>query len=40
MTRVTRKYVLDTQIFINAFRDPAANEALARFITRTPRSSI
>jgi predicted nucleic acid-binding protein len=31
MTRVVRKYVLDTQIFINAFRDPAANEALARF---------
>ena len=31
MTRVARKYVLDTQIFIEAFRDPAANEALARF---------
>ena len=26
-----RKYVLDTQLFINAFRDPAANEALQRF---------
>jgi predicted nucleic acid-binding protein len=31
MTRVARKFVLDTQIFIDAFRDPAANEALARF---------
>lgn len=31
MTRVTRKYVLDTQLFINAFRDPMANEALQRF---------
>ncbi len=31
MTRVTRKYVLDTQLFINAFRDPAANEALQQF---------
>jgi len=27
----TRKYVLDTQIFIDAFRDPMANEALQRF---------
>jgi predicted nucleic acid-binding protein len=27
----TRKYVLDTQIFIDAFRDPVANEALQRF---------
>lgn len=27
----TRKYVLDTQIFIDAFRDPTANEALQRF---------
>jgi predicted nucleic acid-binding protein len=27
----TRKYVLDTQLFINAFRDPVANEALQRF---------
>jgi predicted nucleic acid-binding protein len=31
MTRATRKYVLDTQLFINAFRDPAANETLQRF---------
>ena len=31
MTRRTRKYVLDTQLFIKAFRDPAANEALQRF---------
>lgn len=31
MIRATRKYVLDTQIFINAFRDPVANEALQRF---------
>ena len=30
MTRATRKYVLDTQLFINAFRDPAANETLQR----------
>jgi predicted nucleic acid-binding protein len=29
--RTTRKYVLDTQIFIDAFRDPSANEALQRF---------
>jgi predicted nucleic acid-binding protein len=29
--RSTRKYVLDTQIFIDAFRDPGANEALQRF---------
>jgi predicted nucleic acid-binding protein len=30
---VTRagKYVLDTHLFINAFRDPVANEALQRF---------
>jgi predicted nucleic acid-binding protein len=27
----TRKYVLDTQIFIDAFRDPMANDALQRF---------
>jgi predicted nucleic acid-binding protein len=27
----TRKYVLDTQIFIDAFRDPTSNEALQRF---------
>jgi tRNA(fMet)-specific endonuclease VapC len=31
LTRFTRKYVLDTHLFINAFRDPAANEALQRF---------
>lgn len=31
MTRRARKYVLDTQLFINAFRDPIANEALQRF---------
>ena len=31
MTRSSRKYVLDTQLFINAFRDPAANEALQQF---------
>jgi predicted nucleic acid-binding protein len=31
VTLATRKYVLDTQLFINAFRDPAANEALLRF---------
>lgn len=31
MTRTARKYVLDTQLFINAFRDPAANEALQQF---------
>ena len=31
MTRPSRKYVLDTQLFINAFRDPAANEALQQF---------
>jgi predicted nucleic acid-binding protein len=29
--RPRRKYVLDTQLFIDAFRDPAANEALRRF---------
>jgi predicted nucleic acid-binding protein len=29
--RATRKYVLDTQLFINAFRDSEANEALQRF---------
>jgi predicted nucleic acid-binding protein len=27
----SRKYVLDTQIFIDAFRDPTTNEALQRF---------
>jgi predicted nucleic acid-binding protein len=31
VTRPVRKYVLDTQLFINAFRDPIANEALQRF---------
>lgn len=31
MTWASRKYVLDTQLFINAFRDPAANEALQQF---------
>ena len=31
MTHASRKYVLDTQLFINAFRDPTANEALQRF---------
>jgi predicted nucleic acid-binding protein len=31
VTRRARKYVLDTQLFINAFRDPVANEALQRF---------
>jgi predicted nucleic acid-binding protein len=31
VTRAAHKYVLDTQIFIEAFRDRAANEALQRF---------
>ena len=31
MTRTARKYVLDTQLFIDAFRDPVANEELQRF---------
>ncbi len=31
MSRTTRKFVLDTQLFIDAFRDPTANEALQRF---------
>jgi predicted nucleic acid-binding protein len=31
VTGRARKYVLDTQLFINAFRDPVANEALQRF---------
>jgi len=31
MTRTARSFVLDTQLFINSFRDPAANEALQRF---------
>jgi len=29
--KATRKYVLDTQLFINAFRDPGANDVLQRF---------
>lgn len=31
MSRHVRKYVLDTQLFINAFRDPVANETLQHF---------
>jgi predicted nucleic acid-binding protein len=31
VTRARRKYVLDTQLFIQAFRDPGANEALQQF---------
>lgn len=31
MTRTARKHVLDTQLFINGFRDPAANEVLQQF---------
>ena len=31
MTRASRKYVLDTQLFINAFRDPVVNEELQQF---------
>jgi predicted nucleic acid-binding protein len=31
VTRATPKYVLDTQLFIDAFRDSAANETLQRF---------
>ena len=31
MTRTTPKYVLDTQLFIDAFRESTANEALQRF---------
>jgi predicted nucleic acid-binding protein len=31
VTHASRKYVLDTQLFINAFRDPTANEALQQF---------
>jgi predicted nucleic acid-binding protein len=31
VTQTTRKYALDTQLFIDAFRDPTANEALQRF---------
>ena len=29
--RATRKYVIDTQLFFNAFRDAAANETLQQF---------
>jgi len=31
VTRGSRKYVLDTQLFINAFRDPVVSEELQRF---------
>jgi predicted nucleic acid-binding protein len=31
VTRTPRKYVLDTQLFIQGFRDPAAYEALQQF---------
>lgn len=31
MIKATRKYSLDTQLFINAFRDPSANDLLQRF---------
>ena len=31
MTRASRKYVLDTQLFIKAFRDPVVNEELQQF---------
>jgi predicted nucleic acid-binding protein len=31
VTRAGRKYVVDTQLFIHAFRDPAANDALQHF---------
>jgi len=31
VTPTTRKYVLDTQLFIQGFRDRAANEALQQF---------
>ena len=31
MTRTTCKFVLDTQLFIDAFRDPTANAAMQRF---------
>ena len=31
MNRTPRKYVLDTQLFIDAFRDPVANEGLQQF---------
>ena len=31
MTRTAGKYMLDTQLFINAFRDPVANEEFQHF---------
>jgi len=31
VTRTSRRYILDTQLFINAFRDPVVNEELQRF---------
>ena len=31
MTPGSRKYILDTHLFIQGFREPAANEALQRF---------
>jgi predicted nucleic acid-binding protein len=31
VTRASRKYVLDTQLFINAFRDPVVNGELQQF---------
>jgi predicted nucleic acid-binding protein len=31
VTRASRKYVLDTQLFISAFRDPVVNEELQQF---------
>jgi predicted nucleic acid-binding protein len=31
VTRTSRKYVLDTQLFIHGFRNRAANEALQQF---------
>lgn len=31
MASASRKYVLDTHLFIHAFRDPAANDVLRRF---------
>lgn len=31
MTRASRKFVLDTQLFIQAFRDRSANDALQNF---------
>jgi len=31
VTTAARKYILDTHVFIDAFRDPARNDALQRF---------